>query len=160
MEFFPELSLHLPDYSFILVYILVTKINTMSKRIVLYAVMMISIVIFFSCSKSPEKKIVGIWKVEDVKFENAGQMDPAQLEASKESAKSVSYELLEDKTAKIHVGSTVLEGNWTYREAEAGVYMAFTGSFDTVLLGRMENGRLINEANRPNIKITTIFIKE
>ncbi len=134
--------------------------NTMSKRLVLYAAIIVAAMMLFSCSKSPEKKIVGTWKVEDVKFENAGQMDPAQLEASKESAKSVSYELLEDKTAKIHAGSTVLEGNWTFKEAEAGVYMAFTGSFDTVLLGRMVDGKLINEANRPNIKITTIFIKE
>jgi hypothetical protein len=107
-----------------------------------------------------EKKIAGTWKVEDVKFDTGIKpIDPAQLEASKESAKSVSYELLEDKTAKVHVGSTVLEGNWTYKEAEAGVYMAFTGSFDTVLLGRYENGKLINEAVRPEIKITTIFAK-
>ena len=81
------------------------------------------------------------------------------LNLQKRAQKSVSYELLEDYTAKVHVGMTVLEGNWTYKEAEAGVYMAFTGSFDTVLLGRYEDGKLINEAIRPDIKITTIFKK-
>jgi hypothetical protein len=132
----------------------------MKKAVSILTISILSAAMFFSCSKSPEKKIVGTWKVEDVKFETSKQIDPAQLESSKESAKAVSYELLEDKKAKIHVGSTVLEGNWEYREAEAGVYMSFTGSFDTVLLGRLDDDKLINEANRPNIKITTIFIKE
>jgi hypothetical protein len=113
-----------------------------------------------SCSRSVEKKIAGTWKVEDVKFETTQPIDPAKLEASKESAKSVSYELLKDKTARIHAGKTVLEGNWVFKEAEAGVYMAFKGSFDTVLLGRYEHGKLINEASRTNIKIITVFAKE
>jgi hypothetical protein len=132
----------------------------MKKHIIISLVIVLSGAILFSCSKSIEKKISGTWKVEDVKFDSSRPLDPAQLSSSKESAKSVSYELLEDKTAKIHVGSTILEGNWTYKEAEAGVYMAFTGSFDTVLLGRFEEGKLINEASRQDIKITTIFIKE
>ena len=133
---------------------------SMKKSLSYILIVFISATLFYSCSRSIEKKVAGTWKVEDVKFETSMQMNPAQLESSKESAKAVSYELLEDKTAKIHVGSTVFEGNWTYKEAEAGVYMAFTGSFDTVLLGRLEEGKLINEASRPNIKITTIFIRE
>jgi len=132
----------------------------MKNRILIYFIVVISGTLFFSCSKSIEKKIAGTWKVEDVKFDSSRPIDPAKLEASKESAKAVSYELKEDYTAKVHVGKTVLEGNWTYKEAEAGVYMAFTGSFDTVLLGRYEEGKLINEAVRPDIKITTIFKKE
>lgn len=132
----------------------------MKKRPFFILIILISAALLFSCSKSIEKKIAGTWKVEDVKFTTKTPVDPAQLEASKESAKSVSYELLEDYTAKVHVGVTVLEGNWKYKEAEAGVYMAFTGSFDTVLLGRYEEGKLINEASRPGITITTIFKKE
>ena len=132
----------------------------MRKRVIVSFIILFAGILLFSCSKSMEKKIAGTWKVEDVQFNSSVPMDPAQLESSKESAKSVSYELLEDFTAKVHVGVTVLEGNWKYKEAEAGVYMAFTGSFDTVLLGRYEEGKLINEANRPGIKITTIFKKE
>lgn len=132
----------------------------MKNRVLLFLVILLSGIIFFSCSKSIEKKIAGIWKVEDVKFNSSVPIDPAQLESSKESAKLVSYELLEDYTAKVHAGSSVLEGNWKYKEAEAGVYMVFTGSFDTVLLGRYEDGKLINEAVRPDLKIITIFKKE
>jgi len=131
----------------------------MKNSLSISLIVILSAAFLFSCSRSPEKKIAGTWKVEDVKFETIKEIPQAQLESSKESAKAVSYELLEDKTAKIHVGSTVLEGNWTYKEAEAGVYMAFTGSFDTVLLGRYEEGKLINVAVRPDIKITTIFVK-
>jgi hypothetical protein len=132
----------------------------MKNRILIFLAFFISATLLISCSKSIEKKLAGTWKVEDVKFDSSKPMDPAKLASSKESAKSVSYELLEDKTAKIHAGTTLLEGNWTYKEAEAGVYMAFTGSFDTVLIGRYEDGKLINEATKAGVKITTIFIKQ
>ena len=131
------------------------------KSCVLYSlVIILSGAILFSCSKPIEKKLAGMWKVEDVKFNTNIPMDPAQLESSKESQKSISYELLEDFTAKIHAGFSILEGNWIYKEAESSVYMVFSGTFDTILLGRYEGGKLINEESRPDIRITTIFIKE
>ena len=101
-----------------------------------------------------------MWKVEDVQFNTSLPMDPGQLESSKESAKSISYELLEDYTAKVHAGFSVLEGSWIYKEADKSVYMVFAGTSDTILLGRYEEDKLINEEYRPDIKITTIFIKE
>jgi hypothetical protein len=133
---------------------------SMKNSLSISLIVLLAAALLYSCSRSIEKKIAGTWKVEDVQFDSTVPMDPAQLAASKESAKSVSYELMEDYTAKVHAGSTVLEGNWKYKEAEEGVYMAFTGSFDTVLLGRYKDGKLINEASRPNFKITTIFTKE
>ena len=132
----------------------------MKSRQYVFFLILISGALMFSCSKSIEKKLAGIWKVEDVKFESSEQLDQAQIEASKESAKAISYELLEDYTAKIHAGSSVLEGNWIYKEAKSSVYMVFSGTLDTVLLGRYEEGKLINEENRPDIKITTTFIKK
>lgn len=131
------------------------------KRSILFSlVLIISTALLFSCSKPIQKKLAGIWKVEDVKFETSIPLDPAQVESSKESAKSLSYELLEDFTAKVHAGFSVLEGNWTYKEADKSVYMVFSGTFDTILLGRYEEGKLINEETRPDMKITTFFIKE
>lgn len=132
----------------------------MKNRLLIIITFILSIGFLISCSKSPEKKIAGTWKVEDVRFDSKNPIDPEKLEASKASAKEIKYELLDDFTAKVHIGSTLLEGNWKYKEAEAGVYMAFTGSFDTVLLGRYEDGKLINEASRPDLKIITIFVKE
>jgi len=131
----------------------------MKKWIFPVLLMVLTVFVWFSCSKSAENKIAGTWKVEDVKFDSPVPMDEGQLEASRQSAKQVSYELLKDNTAKVHAGKTVLEGHWVYKEAEAGVYMAFKGTKDTVLLGRLTEGRLINEANRPNMKITTVFAK-
>jgi hypothetical protein len=128
----------------------------MKNRIIISLAILFAGAILFSCSKSIEKKIAGTWKVEDVKFDTQLPLNEAEAKAS---AKQVSYELLEDYTAKVHAGSTVLEGTWTYKEAEAGIYMAFKGSFDTVLLGRLEQGKLINVANKPQIVITTIFAK-
>ena len=137
------------------------SISIVMRRIVfLVIIAFLSAALFVSCSKSPEKKLAGTWKVEDVKFDSSRKLDPAQLENSKQMAKSVSYELMEDKSAKIHVGSTVLEGSWSYKEAENNVFMSFTGSMDTVLLGSLEEDKLINIATKSDIKITTIFVKE
>jgi hypothetical protein len=132
----------------------------MKSRVLFFLVIIISGVLLFSCSKPIEKKLAGIWKVEDVQFNTNLPIDPGTLEASEESQKAISYELLEDFTAKVHAGFSVLEGNWIYKEAETSVYMVFSGTFDTILLGRYEGGKLINEETRPDIRITTIFIKE
>jgi hypothetical protein len=132
----------------------------MKNSVLFSLVILLSSAIFFSCSRPIQKKLAGMWKVEDVKFETSIPLDPAQVESSRESAKSLSYELLEDFTAKVHAGFSVLEGNWTYKEADRSVYMVFSGTSDTILLGRYEEDKLINEENRPDIKITTTFIKE
>jgi len=132
----------------------------MKNRVFFLLIMFISGILLFSCSKPIEKKLAGMWKVEDVKFNTSVPIDPAQLESSRESQKAISYELLEDYTAKVHAGFSVLEGNWIFREAESSVYMVFSGTFDTILLGRYEEGKLINEEYRPDIRITTIFTKE
>lgn len=132
----------------------------MRRSLALIIISFLCAALFVSCAKSPEKKIAGTWKVGDVKFDSNRKLDPAQLDNSKQMAKSVSYELMEDKSAKIHVGSTVLEGSWTYKEAEKNVFMSFTGSMDTVLLGKLEEDKLINTATKSDITITTIFVKE
>jgi hypothetical protein len=132
----------------------------MKNRVLFFLVILISGVLLFSCSRPIEKKLAGMWKVEDVQFNTNLPIDQATLEASKESQKAISYELLEDFTAKVHAGFSILEGNWIFKESESSVYMIFSGTFDTILLGRYEKGKLINEETRPDIRITTIFIKE
>ena len=132
----------------------------MKRRLILPLVIIISGIVLISCARSVEKRLAGLWKVEDVTFDTRLQLAPGFLEASEESAKAVSYELLEDYTAKIHVGSTVLDGNWIYKEAAAEVFMVFSGSSDTLLLGRYDDGKLINLEDQNDIRITTVFIKE
>jgi hypothetical protein len=130
------------------------------KRILSFGLgILFSGILLLNCTPSVEKKLAGTWKVEDVKFDSQRPMDPAQAESAKKSAQEVSYELMKDFNAKIVVGSTVLEGRWTYKKAEEGVYMVFKNSTDTVLIGRYEEGKLINIATRPDLKITTIFYK-
>ena len=132
----------------------------MKNPIIISLVFILAGAMLFSCSRSAENKIAGTWKVEDIKFNAGSQLDSAQVESSKKSAQSVTYELLEDNSARVHVGMTTLEGTWSYKKAESGVYMVFKGSFDTVLLGRYEEGKLVNVATRPDLTITTIFMKE
>ncbi len=132
----------------------------MKRNLSAILIIILSIVFIAGCSKTPEQKIAGTWKVEDVKFESVKPVDQQQVEASKKSAQQVSYELLEDKTAKIRAGSTIMEGTWSYKAEEAGVYMSFKDSYQTSLLGKYEDGKLINIATRPDMTITTIFAKE
>jgi hypothetical protein len=120
-----------------------------------------TVFIIAGCSKPIKERLAGTWKVEDVQFKTSVPMDPMIQQASEESQKSISYELLESDTAKIHAGKfTTLTGIWVYKEADQSVYMVFTGTFDTILLGKYEDGKLVNRETRPDIEITTIFAKE
>jgi hypothetical protein len=132
----------------------------MNYRVFAFFFILFSAIILFNCTRPIQKKLAGNWKVENVQFETSIPLDPAQVESSRESAKSINYELLDDYTAKIHAGFSVLEGNWIYKEADKSVYMVFSGTSDTILLGRYEEDKLINEEYKPDLKITTIFVKE
>lgn len=123
-------------------------------------IILLSIFILYGCSKPIEKKLAGTWKVEDMQFKTDIPLDEEMLEASKESQRSISIELMEDMTAKINTGFSVFEGTWIFKEAENAVYMIFSGTSDTILLGTYENEKLINVEENPDIMITTIFKKE
>jgi hypothetical protein len=132
----------------------------MRNNAILFFTLLITALIIQSCSKPIEKRLAGTWKVEDVEFKTNVPIDPMVLQSSEESQKSLSYELLENDTAKIHAGFSTFTGIWVYREADQSVYMAFAGTFDTILLGKYEDGKLVNREVRPDIEITTIFAKE
>ncbi len=132
----------------------------MKNRASRVLIIILSSLILGSCSKPIEKKLAGTWKVEDVQFQTELQIEQRFLDDSKESQKSISYVLLEDFTAKINAGFSTFEGNWIYKEGDQSVYMVFSGTFDTILLGRYEDGRLINVDSGEDITITTIFSKE
>ena len=131
-------------------------------RILKSSIIIIFLITFFisSCNKPIQKRLAGTWKVEDVQFKSSIPMDPAMQQSSEESQKTISYELLENDTAKVHAGYSTFTGTWVYKEAEKSVYMVFSGTFDTILLGKYEEGKLINKESRPDIEITTIFVKE
>lgn len=132
----------------------------MKRDLILFFALIISVIIIQGCSKPIEKRLAGKWKVEDVQFKTNIPMDPAVLQSSEESQKSISYELLENDTAKVYAGFSTFTGIWVYKEADQSVYMAFAGTFDTILLGKYEDGKLVNREVRPDIEITTIFAKE
>jgi len=113
-----------------------------------------------SCSQPVEKKLTGTWKVEDVQFKTNVPIDQAVLQSSEESQKTISYELMANDTAKIRAGFSTFTGTWVYKETDKSVYMVFEGTFDTILLGKFEEGKLVNREIRPEIEITTIFRKE
>jgi hypothetical protein len=131
-----------------------------NTTVISVALLAILLSIGISCSRPIEKKLAGTWKVEDVRFETQLQIDPKFLEESKESQKTISYELLEDYSAKINAGFSTFEGSWVFRENDKSVHMVFSGTFDTILLGRYEEGKLINEDVSDDFKITTIFVRQ
>ena len=133
----------------------------MKSNFLSFLILFSSLLILTSCSKPIKERIAGSWKVEDVQFKTSVPMDPMIQQASEESQKAISYELLENDTAMIHAGKfTTLTGIWVYKEADQSVYMVFKGTFDTILLGKFEDGKLVNLETRPDIEITTIFAKE
>ena len=133
------------------------QIFTFQSSIIL---LLLASLILLSCSKPIQKRLAGTWKVEDVQFNSAVPMDPAVLQASEESQKTISYELMENDTAMVHAGYSTFTGTWVYKEVDQSVYMVFSGTFDTILLGKYEDGKLVNKESHPDIEITTIFEKE
>lgn len=131
----------------------------MKTRFLLFVFFSISGLIIVSCSRPIQKKLAGTWKVEDVQFKTSIPMDPAVQKSSEESQKTISYELLENDTARVRAGYSTFTGTWIYKETDQSVYMVFSGTFDTILLGKYEDGKLVNRENRPEIEITTIFAK-
>jgi len=132
----------------------------MRRNLILFFALTFSILIIQGCTKPIENRLAGKWKVEDVQFKSSVPIDPMILQSSEESQKSISYELLENDTAKVYAGFSTFTGIWVYKEADQSVYMAFAGTFDTILLGKYEDGKLVNREVRPDIEITTIFAKE
>jgi hypothetical protein len=132
----------------------------MSNRIFSFSIFILSLALLFSCTKPIHKKLTGTWKVEDVQFNSAVPIDPLILQSSEESQKTISYELQENDTARIHAGYSTFTGIWVFKESDQSVYMVFSGTFDTILLGKYEGGKLVNKEIRPDIEITTIFTKE
>ena len=99
--------------------------------------------------------------MENVKFDAApGLIDEPALEQNIASQKEIRYELYENHEMKVKAGSTILEGSWVYKPANSGVYVVFTGGFDTTLLGVLRDKKLVNEQKDNQLSITTIFFKE
>jgi hypothetical protein len=132
----------------------------MSKYAILFIAFLLSAFIIQSCGRPIEKRLAGTWKVEDVQFKTSVPMDPAVQQQSEESQKTISYELMENDTARVKAGYSTFTGTWIYKEADKSIYMVFEGTFDTILLGKYEDGKLVNREVRPDIEITTIFAKE
>lgn len=132
----------------------------MKSRTLISVLFTITVAFFFSCSTPVEKKIPGIWVVKDMEFESEYPLDDAFIESSKASNKSVSYELLKNKTAKVYTGFTTFESEWLYDEDEKAVYVIFPGTYDTTLLGLYQDGKLVNVKDYPDIRITTVFVKD
>ncbi|MBW6458958.1 MAG: hypothetical protein K0B08_00135 [Bacteroidales bacterium] len=132
----------------------------MKSRILVSILAICAGVVLFSCSNPVEKKLPGIWVVEDMEFESEYELDEQLVEASKRSQKSISYELLADKTARVYTGFTTFESEWLYVKNEKSVYIIFPGTYDTILLGRYEDGKLVNIEENPEIRIKTVFVKE
>jgi hypothetical protein len=66
---------------------------------------------------------------------------------------------MENDTARIRAGYSTFTGTWVYKNSDQSVYMVFSGTLDTILLGKYEDGKLVNKEIRPEIEITTIFAK-
>ena len=132
----------------------------MKSRILVCSLVLFAGIFLFSCSPSIEKQLPGIWVVEDMEFESEYELDEQLIEASKRSQKSISYELMADKTARVYTGFTTFESEWLYKKSKNTVFIIFPGTYDTIQLGRFEEGKLINIEENPDIRITTVFMKE
>ncbi len=122
--------------------------------------MFLSFFAFISCSRPIEKKLEGVWQIEDIKFDaDTNIYDTSELADVIEDQKSVRFELYAGDSLKIYTGSTSINGKWSFNEKDQGVYVFMANSPDSVLMGIYKDGKLVNEENDSGLKIITIFKK-
>ena len=116
-----------------------------------------------ACSTSPEKKIPGEWRVEEVNIEaDTSVVDPSRLEALKAMERSVFFILEEDKSLQAITGNTTLDGAWSYESETGEIYVSFigTGEGDMNLFGTFEDGKIVKSYESGGVKVKTIYTKE
>jgi len=124
------------------------------------AIMFLALLV--SCSSSPEKKLIGTWKVADVQTDFKEQeVTPEMLAQVVDMQKQTYFRFVNDSIMVIISSNNTHEANWVYSD-EDSIIMYFFEGMETQpnQLGRLENNTIIQESNTALGKITTVYSKQ
>ncbi|HOI32424.1 MAG: hypothetical protein PHG67_05155 [Bacteroidales bacterium] len=117
------------------------------------------LVVLLSCSSSPESKLVGTWKVTDVKVDfDEQKTDPGTLNQVAEREKKTILKFTSDSTLSIIDNNNTHRASWML--AEDGV-ISYSFENDPLMheLGTYKDGAITITSDTPLGEIITVFTK-
>jgi len=134
----------------------------MKSRIVAIAVIFGAMLLIWSgCGNSLEKKVIGVWKIENIKLSgDTSQFNREQFLSTIDSQKKFRFELKQDSSVAIYTGSAEIDGVWYCSKKGKLVFVILEGNTSPTLLGEYQEGKLINsDTTISGAIINTIFVK-
>jgi len=120
--------------------------------------------LLISCS-SPEKKLTGTWKVSDVQTGfNENDVTPEMLSQAVDLQKQTYFRILNDSAMVIISNNNTHEAIWQYNKETSEITYSFKGypGPQTLVnvLGKYQDGKIIQKSTTPLGVITTTYEKE
>ena len=115
-----------------------------------------------SCGSSPEKKLIGTWKVEDVQTDfNEQEVTPEMLAQVVDMQKQTYFRFMSDSVMVIISSNNTHEAQWTFND-EDDIIMYFFEGMETrpFELGKFEGDKIVQESSTALGKITTVYRKQ
>ena len=122
--------------------------------------LLLGVVLFASCS-STENKLVGTWKVEDVKTDfNESNTTPQMLQQIVEIQKQTHFKIRTDSVMVIISNNNTYEAVWSFDKSSQIVNYHFKDDTTVYKLGDYVDPYIISESTTPLGVITTTYSKE
>jgi len=122
--------------------------------------LLLSIVLFASCS-STENKLVGTWKVEDVKTDfNESNTTPQMLQQIVEIQKQMYFKIRTDSVMVIIINNNPHEAVWSFDKGNQVISYHFKNDTTVYKLGDYVDSFIITKSNKSFGVITTTYSKE
>ena len=119
------------------------------------------ILVATGCKEPMQKKIAGIWYIEDVSLSgDTSLLSSEQFKNAIEDQKRLRFEMREDSSISIYTGSAEIDGKWWYVKNNKQVFVNLEGNIEPTLLGIYQEGKLINnDTTSMGAIIRTVFVK-
>lgn len=134
----------------------------MKKNIPALAFMLFIAMVIFSCS-SPETKLVGVWIVSDVEIDaDTAKFGKEKIEQAVKMQKSVNFEIFEDKSMNIISGDGTYPGKWSFNKESDEIFVRLDGTplSDSIKIGKLSKGKIINKEKADAGWVTVTYVKE
>lgn len=127
---------------------------------ILSKVLFLSIILFASCS-STENKLVGVWKVQDVKTDfNVEKTTPEMLQQVVEIQKQTHFKIMNDSVMVIISNNKTYEAVWSYDKDNGVINYHFKDDTSSHKLGDVVASTIVSKSTTALGTITTIYAKE
>lgn len=132
------------------------------KKTLILLLSVFSVLIIGSCGGSPEAKMIGTWKVDDVQTDfNEMEVTPEMLSQVVEMQKQTYFRIVDDSTMVIISNNNTHEAKWQFNAESNEISYFFEGMESSLnVLGKLIEGKVVNESETPLGTMTIVYAKE